>query len=1638
MLLGPLSLRKYTTVSLFLFAAASLSAQTFTNGQAARAEFGQYTFTFGGATPTTPQVVPNQQILGGVSGLAWANGTLYVADSNRLGAVSQDNRVVMFNTNLLPAPKVDLTNAQSYSNYLCNVCAFPAFNQLGQPTFNAPLVPNSTTPDAFNIGLNNDPSQPNMRTPTAVATDGNVLAVADTDNNRVLIWTSIPTAINQAANIVLGQTDFTHATVYNPPTASSLLAPQGVWIQNGKLYVADTQNYRVLIWNSIPTSNNQPADLVLGQSNFNTGTQAACSPTQATNTAAGNELCNPVSVTSDGAHVFVSDLGFNRVLIWNNIPASNGQNADVVLGQPDMTSTMSNNPAVCKNATGTEVQCESNLNFPRYALSDGTRLFVADGGNDRVLIFNTIPTQNGAPADNVLGQADFVTNQDSSQSATIASTALDNTSAVDVTPTPTSLAFDGLNLYVSDAFNNRVLVFTPADTSLPDQSVLNWASQIIRQEGFVNFSGTITANDTVSVTIGTTAPYTYTIKSGDTLDTVAQGEVALINANSGDPNAIASFSGAGSGSLYLTSRATNPGLNSIALSATSSNTADITALANGTTAASYLTAGTAATGAPGMLVEVNGTNLSDQPANHPAVASLTGAIPTSLGGTQVFMDGIASPVFQASATQVVSQIPFGLATRNSTSIFVRTTHNDGSVTVTNATPIYIAPANPGIFDAPATLGQARPFPASGALHQPGNPQAVVDLTGTVKAGDVLTITVGSTGYNYTVQASDSLATLTAGLAQAVNSGNDPSVTAQIGAAFNRVVIVARQSGAAGNGIAVATSASTGASITLTPYTSTTCCDVVSNSPITADNPAAPGETITLRGAGLGQVSNLAGIVLSNAPTGQPYTLDPINSASNSVSATLGGTTAQVVSAGFPQGSYGIYQVQIIVPSAQATNPVTPLYIAQNAFISNTVTIPVGPANANPNTPPVGSGVITIDVDNPSAGGSAVSGSTPVNGWVVDKNALIQEVQVSLDGQSAGTATYGESRPDACAANASTASCANGNTSVGYSFVLDTTPLADGAHTLQITATDAAGTRLTHAQSFTTANYQGANPNIISIDNPGSQGGTFQGLATVHGWAISSSSTIGSVTASVDGVSRGSVTYGQSRPDVCAVYPTSPSCQNSTANVGWSYLLDTSALSNGDHLFSITATASNGQRTVEAHPFTVANWTTANSTLVTIDYPSSQTPPLSGTVAIGGWAINPNTPIASVAVAIDNIPMGAASYGANRSDVCAVFSTYAGCPNVGWNFALDTTLVGDGSHTLQITVTPVSGQAYTQTGPIRIGNQGTSSNPTLISIDQPNASTPALAGFVAIGGWALNDSAAISTVQISIDGVPNGLATYGSIRNDVCAQFPGNLGCPNVGWNYAFNTATLANGPHLLEVTANTSTGQRATTSSSFTVANSSSVGPTSATISHPNSQSSSYQGMAVFSGTAVSTSASLTGVNISVDGYPFGAATFTPAAVNASANWTFLLNTTQLADGPHTLGVTATAADGTSSITSSSFQVANWTSPSPTQISIDVPNSSSASFSGSVAFGGWALNPNSAITAIQVSIDDVPAGTAQYGGNRGDVCSVYPNQPGCPNVGWNFGVDTTYLANGTHTLAITAITAAGQSYTTTSSFTVAN
>src|SRR6185369_2605268 len=173
---------------------------------------------------------------------------------------------------------------------------------------------------------------------------------------------------------------------------------------------ADTQNHRVLIFNSIPTSNGAAADLVLGQKNLSSFVEPDL--TKNGNDATPTSLSSPVSVSSDGVRLFVSDLGHNRVVIWNSIPTANAAPADVAVGQPDLNTAIANNSTALCPSNGTDSDnkptyprfCEATMDFPRFALSDGQRLFVADGGNDRVLVYNQVPTKNGVAADAIIGE----------------------------------------------------------------------------------------------------------------------------------------------------------------------------------------------------------------------------------------------------------------------------------------------------------------------------------------------------------------------------------------------------------------------------------------------------------------------------------------------------------------------------------------------------------------------------------------------------------------------------------------------------------------------------------------------------------------------------------------------------------------------------------------------------------------------------------------------------------------------------------------------------------------------------------------------------------------------------------------------------------------------------------------------------------------------------------------------------------------------------------------------------------------------------------------------------------------------------------------------------------------------------------
>lgn len=175
------------------------------------------------------------------------------------------------------------------------------------------------------------------------------------------------------------------------------LAPRGVFVGKNHLFVSDTGRNRVFIWKNLPTIEFQEPNVILGQSDVSkTGRNSGSEVT-------ASSLHYPSGIWSDGEILIVADAWNHRVLIWHKLPTENGQPADVVLGQPDFTSSQPNVKGIGNDPSA------QTLNWPYGVFSNRQSLWIADTGNRRVLYYKDIPKTNYSPANKVIGKPDFTT-----------------------------------------------------------------------------------------------------------------------------------------------------------------------------------------------------------------------------------------------------------------------------------------------------------------------------------------------------------------------------------------------------------------------------------------------------------------------------------------------------------------------------------------------------------------------------------------------------------------------------------------------------------------------------------------------------------------------------------------------------------------------------------------------------------------------------------------------------------------------------------------------------------------------------------------------------------------------------------------------------------------------------------------------------------------------------------------------------------------------------------------------------------------------------------------------------------------------------------------------------------------------------
>jgi 6-phosphogluconolactonase (cycloisomerase 2 family) len=253
---------------------------------------------------------------------------------------------------------------------------------------------------------------------------------------------------DSTADVVIGQSDFgsngtaTSATAYNFPAGLAL----DTTVVPAILYVTDQVNHRIMgYYNYELLQNGSAADFVIGQSNF----------TSSGNSTTDSTLNQPQGLAVDGSgNLFVVDKLNHRILIFLT-PTLTDFKADFVMGQSGsfLTAT-SNNGGIS----------DTSINQPTaICFGDSNRLYIADGSNNRVLVYND-PLGTDFQADYVIGQPDFTSGGSSTTDSTF--------------NFPAGVAVNSSgDVFVTDFNNNRMLQFNdPLHTDTK-------ADQVFGQEG---------------------------------------------------------------------------------------------------------------------------------------------------------------------------------------------------------------------------------------------------------------------------------------------------------------------------------------------------------------------------------------------------------------------------------------------------------------------------------------------------------------------------------------------------------------------------------------------------------------------------------------------------------------------------------------------------------------------------------------------------------------------------------------------------------------------------------------------------------------------------------------------------------------------------------------------------------------------------------------------------------------------------------------------------------------------------------------------------------------------------------------------------------------------------------------------------
>jgi hypothetical protein len=495
---------------------------------------------------------------------------------------------------------------------------------------------------------------------------------------------------------------------------------------------------------------------------------------------------------------------------------------------------------------------------------------------------------------------------------------------------------------------------------------------------------------------------------------------------------------------------------------------------------------------------------------------------------------------------------------------------------------------------------------------------------------------------------------------------------------------------------------------------------------------------------------------SRGPISMPYDTRTVANGSHPLTASVRDAA----------GNTGSTTISVVVSNAGSPPPLTASFTspAAGATVSGTVTVGMaGSGGAPPYT-------YTLTLD----GTPLVSGASATYGWTTTaaSNAshtlgltvrdsagatamAARTVTVQNGTTLSATITAPASGATVSGTVTTTASASGGTPPYAYAFTVDGTPVAsgpsasyawnstsvaNGAHTLGVTVSDAAGGSVSRSVGVTVSN--GAPPPPpppstgtlkVFITSP-SSGATVSGTSWVTLWLNGASGTSNTYTLTVAGQTVATTTTASTGP----------------VSMPWSTL----AVADGAQTLTASARDATSNTGATSIAITVANGGAPTPPPLTASFTSPAAgATVTGTVTVGMIATGGTTPL-TYTLTIDG---AGASSGAATS------------------YAWSTTSIADGSHTLALTVTDGAGHTATASRTVTVSNAAPPPPPpggTLKVFITSPASGSTASGTVWVNIWVEGATVGNKTFTLRAGGAVVGSATDSGVHVTLPWDTPG--------------------------------------------------------------------------------------------------------------------------------------------------------------------------------------------------------------------------------------------------------------------------